>query len=56
MILQALRQEIMEQLPIDPIVKLERALEAAVDEERYEDAARLRDQIDQQRRQASEPK
>ena len=56
MILQALRQEIVEQLPTDPIAKLERALEAAIDEERYEDAARLRDQIHQQRRQAREPK
>lgn len=44
-VLQGLRQEIVQRLPIGTVERLERKLQRALDEERYEDAARLRDQI-----------
>ena len=55
MILLALRQQVVEQLPGDPVAKLEQELDSAVREERYEDAARLRDRISQLRRQEESP-
>jgi len=44
-ILNALAREIETRIPVDPMAKLQSDLELAVAEERYEDAARLRDMI-----------
>lgn len=44
-ILNALRQELIQRLPVGAIQRLERKLQRALSEERYEDAARIRDQI-----------
>ena len=46
-ILDALADEIRRQIPRDPVQDLREALERAVAEERYEDAAALRDQLQQ---------
>lgn len=46
MVLKALRKEVRKRLPEDPIRKARKKLERAVREERYEDAARLRDELD----------
>jgi len=53
-ILKALAKEIEARIPVDPIRKLQRALGKAVQEERYEDAADLRDQIRRATRQRAE--
>ncbi|MGQ9649501.1 MAG: UvrB/UvrC motif-containing protein [Phycisphaerae bacterium] len=45
-ILKALRREIRKQLPVDPIRKLKQELANAVAEERFEDAAQLRDSLE----------
>lgn len=45
-ILTALRNEIAARLPADPLAKLESELSKAVDEERYEDAAVLRNRME----------
>jgi len=45
-ILKALRREIRRQLPVDPIRKLKQELADAVAEERFEDAAQLRDNLE----------
>lgn len=45
-ILQSLRDEIAARLPMDPVEQLERDLEKALSEERYEDAIALRDQME----------
>jgi protein-arginine kinase activator protein McsA len=44
-ILKALRSEVVQRLPIGNVERLERKLQRALREERYEDAARIRDQI-----------
>ncbi len=44
-ILNALTKEVRAKLPVDPMTKLTRALAKAVEEERYEDAAELRDRM-----------
>jgi len=44
-ILKALVSEVRSKLPVDPVQRLKRALAKAVAEERYEEAAALRDQI-----------
>jgi len=44
-ILRALRHDIVQRLPIGAVERLERKLQRALREERYEDAARIRDQI-----------
>ncbi len=44
-VLKALAAEIRRRLPADPVKKLQKQLNSAVREERYEDAAELRDQI-----------
>ncbi len=44
-ILQSLAAEIAARLPADPMQKLEKELQRALDEERYEDAAVLRDRL-----------
>jgi len=46
-ILRALAAEIEGRIPVDPIKKLKRKLAVAVNEERYEEAADLRDQLRQ---------
>lgn len=45
-ILRSLRDEIAARLPMDPVQQLERDLEKALQEERYEDAIALRDQME----------
>jgi hypothetical protein len=49
-VLKRLSKEIRKKLPVDPIQRLHRRLDRAVREERYEDAAQLRDQIEARRR------
>ncbi len=44
-ILDSLRTEIVARLPADPIERIEREIDNALDEERYEDAATLRDRM-----------
>src|SRR4051812_24998725 len=44
-VLKRLAREIRKKLPVNPVERLERKLEKAVREERYEEAARLRDRI-----------
>lgn len=46
-ILRQLRRKIRKKLPVDPLKRLEKRLQRAVDEERYERAAELRDRIDE---------
>jgi UvrB/uvrC motif len=48
-VLKRLAREIHRKLPVDPIERLRRKLDRAVREERYEDAARLRDELDLRR-------
>jgi hypothetical protein len=45
-VLKKLRKEVRQHLPVDPVRKLKRKLTRALKEERYEDAARFRDQLD----------
>ncbi|HLL87698.1 MAG TPA: UvrB/UvrC motif-containing protein [Tepidisphaeraceae bacterium] len=45
-VLKRFAREITKKLPIDPVKKLERQLEKAVETERYEEAAKLRDEIE----------
>jgi tetratricopeptide (TPR) repeat protein len=45
-ILKALRREIRKNLPVDPIRKLKQQLADAVAEERFEDAAQIRDHLE----------
>ncbi len=44
-ILKALRKEILKHLPVDPVRDLKQKLNRAVAEERYEEAAKLRDEL-----------
>ncbi len=44
-VLRALVEEIESQVPVDPILKLKKQLDTALSEERYEEAAVLRDQL-----------
>ncbi len=44
-VLKRLAREIRKKLPVNPVERLERRLDKAVREERYEDAAQLRDRI-----------
>jgi hypothetical protein len=46
-ILRAMARDVKASLPVDPKTRLKRDLRKAVQEERYEDAARLRDELDQ---------
>ncbi len=45
-VLKALRKEVRRHLPTDPVRKIRRQLNRAVAEERYEEAARLRDELE----------
>lgn len=47
MLLKSFAREIKRKLPVDPMKELQRQLDAAVKNERYEEAARLRDEINQ---------
>lgn len=49
-VLRTLAGEIMAKIPVDPVEKLRRELARAVEEERYEDAAALRDRLHQAER------
>jgi hypothetical protein len=44
-VLRKLAREIQEKLPVDPVEKLNTELQKAIKHERYEDAARIRDEI-----------
>ncbi len=44
-VLRRFSRQIQQKLPTDPLARLRRRLEKAVREERYEDAARLRDEL-----------
>jgi len=44
-VLRAFRKEIQQAIPVDPAERLRREMEKAVHDERYEDAARLRDEL-----------
>ena len=46
-ILKTLKNEIRRQLPGDPVKEMKKQLSRAVHEERYEEAARLRDELHQ---------
>jgi hypothetical protein len=48
-ILRRFGREIRRHLPVDPVKKLQRDLERAVRDERYEEAARLRDELEKLR-------
>jgi excinuclease UvrABC helicase subunit UvrB len=48
-VLKRLAREIRKKLPVNPIERLERKLDKAVRDERYEEAARLRDRITEMR-------
>jgi hypothetical protein len=45
-VLKRFSREIQRKLPVDPMERLRRKLERAIREERYEDAAKLRDEIE----------
>jgi excinuclease UvrABC helicase subunit UvrB len=44
-VLRALAKEAESRIPVDPIRKIRQALDQAIQEERYEEAAALRDQL-----------
>ncbi len=44
-VLRSLLEEIEQREPVDPIQAIEASLEKAVADERYEDAARIRDRL-----------
>ena len=44
-VLYAMEREVIAMIPIDPAVKLKHQLQAAIEEERYEDAAAIRDKL-----------
>ncbi len=46
-VLRTLAGEIRDQIPVDPKTKLRRALRKAISEEQYEEAAKLRDQLNE---------
>src|SRR5262249_8073880 len=49
-ILEALRLDIAQRIPTDPLEALEQRLATAVSEERYEEAAEIRDRLSEMRR------
>jgi protein-arginine kinase activator protein McsA len=53
-VLQALRKEIRRYVPEDPIRKTKKLLDRAISEERYEEAARLRDELESLRKRQHE--
>jgi protein-arginine kinase activator protein McsA len=44
-VLRRFAREIRRKLPVDPLTRLQNQLDKAIQEERYEDAAKLRDEI-----------
>ena len=54
--LKRLAREIRKKLPVNPIERLERQLDKAVRDERYEEAARLRDRITEMKSRRGESK
>ncbi len=48
-VLKRLTRDIQRKMPVDPMDRLRRRLERAIREERYEDAAKLRDEIESRR-------
>jgi len=51
-VLKRFARDIRRKLPVNPVTRLQRKLQKAVKEERYEDAARLRDKISQMQAQS----
>ena len=54
--LEAMRKDVEAEIPLDPLAKLRRQLAKAVREERYEEAARLRDVIARSTLKPAQPK
>jgi rubrerythrin len=55
-VLKRFAREVQRKAPVDPMDRLRRRLDRAVRDERYEDAAKLRDEIDRRRKtNADEP-
>ena len=52
-VLKRFARDIRRKLPVNPVTRLQRKLQKAVKEERYEDAARLRDKISQMQAQSA---
>jgi hypothetical protein len=48
-VLKQFGRQLLKRIPVDPIRKLEKELERAIQDERYEEAARLRDELEQLR-------
>jgi hypothetical protein len=55
-VLKRFAREIRRKLPVDPMARLKAALNKAIHAERYEDAARLRDQIQQEQSAGDAPR
>ena len=53
-VLRSLRRELRKYVPVSPIWKTSKMLDRAIREERYEDAARLRDELETLRKQNGE--
>jgi hypothetical protein len=54
--LKRFSREIRKKIPVDPMERLRRRLDRAVKEERYEEAAKLRDQIEERKGQSPQTK
>lgn len=54
-LLKKFAREIRRRLPVDPMQRLQRRLDRAVKDERYEDAAKLRDEINGRKRTTEKP-
>lgn len=50
-VLKRFARDIRRKLPVDPLRKLQRQLDRAIEDERYEDAARIRDEINAKKQQ-----
>ena len=55
-ILRAMAHEIQARIPVDPLRRLRDQLDQAVKDERYEDAAKLRDRLDRMTRRRAKPR
>jgi protein-arginine kinase activator protein McsA len=55
-VLKRFAREIKRKMPVDPLAKLKTELDKAIQAERYEDAARLRDEIQRKHPMAQGPR
>lgn len=55
-ILRAMAHEIQSRIPVDPLRRLQEQLDQAVRDERYEDAAKLRDRLDKMSQRRAKPR